>query len=135
VGQEAGQATVSRVFLDTHVVVWLYIGESKKLSPIAKRSIEKSVLVISPVVKLELAYLYEIGRLREPAESIVEDLTGRIGLVCETADYANVVNRAIGMTWTRDVFDRLVVAHAAMDASDLLSKDKIIRAHYASAIW
>jgi PIN domain nuclease of toxin-antitoxin system len=54
------------IYLDTHVVVWLYAGDAAVFSPGAKQAINSSPLSVSPVVRLELTYLYEIGRLRTP---------------------------------------------------------------------
>lgn len=51
------------IYLDTHVVIWLYIGDSTRFSETAKKAIEEHDLLISPLVTLELTYLYEIGRL------------------------------------------------------------------------
>lgn len=51
------------IYLDTHVVVWLYAGLTAKLSDLAKLLINKHELYISPIVRLELQYLYEIDGL------------------------------------------------------------------------
>lgn len=38
---------------------------------------------ISPIVRLELLYLFEIGRINQPADTIVAALSQRVGLsVC-----------------------------------------------------
>ncbi|WP_230458629.1 PIN domain-containing protein [Microcystis aeruginosa] len=51
------------IYLDTHIVVWLYAGLTAKLSDCAKHLINENELYISPIVRLELQYLYEIGRI------------------------------------------------------------------------
>jgi len=51
-------------YLDTHAVVWLYNNELKKFPTATLEFIEKSQLLISPMVILELGYLYEIKRNR-----------------------------------------------------------------------
>jgi PIN domain nuclease of toxin-antitoxin system len=56
----------SVVFLDTHITVWLYAGLIEKISQTAKKTIEANDLLISPMVKLELQYLFEIGRITGP---------------------------------------------------------------------
>jgi PIN domain nuclease of toxin-antitoxin system len=133
--EQAVGAEMKSLFLDSHVVIWLYRGEVQRFSRVAKDRIEKHALVISPAVKLELAYLHEIGRVNDPAEVIIEDLANRIGLELKSEDFVNISNRALGLSWTRDVFDRLIVAHAALEASTLVSKDQTIRKHYSHAVW
>jgi PIN domain nuclease of toxin-antitoxin system len=39
------------------------------------------------------------------------------------------------MKWTRDPFDRLITAQAALGESTLLTKDDTIRTNYANAVW
>lgn len=126
---------MTRVFLDTHVVVWLFAGDSKRLSKAARVAIEENDLAISPAVKLELGYLHEIGRFRFSADTVVRDLAVRVGLQVDATPFEQVINHALEMTWTRDVFDRLIVAHAEVDAVQLVTKDGVIRKHYARAIW
>ncbi len=59
------------IYLDTHIVVWLYAGLTAKLSDCAKHLINENELYISPIVRLELQYLYEIGRITEKSDDIV----------------------------------------------------------------
>ena len=47
------------IYLDTHILVWLYGGMVDLLSEKAKTLIESEDLVISPLVELELQYLFE----------------------------------------------------------------------------
>ncbi len=39
------------------------------------------------------------------------------------------------LTWTRDPFDRWIVATAKLHRSPLITKDEKIQHHYADAIW
>lgn len=55
------------IYLDTHVIVWLYLGNLSKFSDPAKVAINTQEIAISPIVSLELTYLHEIGRLRTNA--------------------------------------------------------------------
>jgi len=41
----------------------------------------------------------------------------------------------VSSEWTRDPFDRLIVAHAAANDARLLTKDEKIRRHYKRAVW
>ena len=46
------------IFLDTHIVVWLYAGCVKKLSKPVVEQIENNDLFISQLVRLEMQYLF-----------------------------------------------------------------------------
>lgn len=126
-------AAVTR--LDTHVVVWLYAGEIQRLSPRAVRAVEQDTLVVSPFVQLELTYLHEIGRLTVGGPAIVSDLTARLGLTMSDVPLAVVIAEADALGWTRDPFDRLIVADALAAGSPLLTRDETIRHHTELAVW
>jgi PIN domain nuclease of toxin-antitoxin system len=123
------------IYLDTHVVAWLFAGDHKRLSRPAWLAIEAHDLLISPAAMLELEYLYETKRIGTPGGAVVEDLADRIGLrLCDLA-FADVARAALAQQWTRDAFDRLIVGQAAVRATALLTKDRTIRRHYSSAVW
>lgn len=123
------------IFLDTHVVVWLYAGLVEKLSVSAAEQIETNEMYLSQMVKLELQYLYEIGRVKRQALTILNDLESRLGLKLRQSISAAVVELALGLNWTRDPFDRLIVAEANKEKAVLLSKDRTILANYRKAVW
>jgi PIN domain nuclease of toxin-antitoxin system len=125
----------SLTHLDTHVVAWLFAGRADLLSVRARSSIEEGDLVISPVVVLELQYLWETKRTTEPASVVVDDLVSRIGLGLSQAPFPAVARKAVELAWTRDPFDRLLVAQAALDGARLVTKDRVIRNHYAASVW
>ena len=123
------------IYLDTHIAVWLYAGLLEKFSQSVQTILNENEILISPIVRLELAYLYEIDRVREPAHVLVADLADRIGLrVCEK-DFNAVVSQATKLTWTRDPFVRLIVANAALNDNILISNDQNILEHYPHARW
>jgi PIN domain nuclease of toxin-antitoxin system len=123
------------VRLDTHVVVWLFAGEVERLSPVARDRLAVSDVTISSMVELELTYLHEIGRLTVSGAEIVSDLAERIGLIRSMIPFRAAVAAAASLTWTRDPFDRLIVADALAAGSQLVTKDAVIRAHCALALW
>lgn len=121
--------------LDTHVVVWLYAGELKRFPAAARRRLDAEMLRVSPAVVMELQFLHEIGRISVPAATLVAALVADIGLeVCELP-FHQIVAEACAFSWTRDPFDRLIVAHAMLRNSLLLTKDETILRHYAHATW
>ncbi len=90
--------------LDTQVVVWLAAGETEKLSPTAAEAIRKSGLAISPMVLLELQYLYEIKRILKEPLALLNDIDTQIGLKVQDASFAGVLHTALFETWTHDPF-------------------------------
>lgn len=123
------------IYLDTHVVVWLYAGLIKQFRPTAVTLINQHDLVVSPIVRLELQYLFEIGRISSDAHTIAADLTQRVGLTICAKPFDTVVTSSLSVTWTRDPFDRLIVAQAAVQNDLLLSKDQKILTNYGQARW
>lgn len=58
------------MYLDTHVVVWLYEKDEQRISPLARELIESSDLLVSPMVLLEVEYLFETGRINARAAEV-----------------------------------------------------------------
>ena len=123
------------IYLDTHVVVWLYAGEIKKLTKQARELINEHEVIISPVVRLELQYLFEIQRIRDEANEIVLDLSDRIGLKMCDKSLNTIISGSLDLSWTRDPFDRIIVANAAINQNILVSKDQNILKNYEKAMW
>ena len=123
------------IYLDTHILVWLYAGEVGRLSAVGQQLLRQHDLLVSPIVSLEVQYLYEIQRIQVDAPTLMADLRYRLGMkVCEKP-FDRVVERSWQYDWTRDPFDRLIVAQASLDDDLLLTKDETIRAHYLFARW
>lgn len=123
------------IYLDTHVVYDLACGIVKRLSEHAKNLIERHTLIVSPLVELELSYLYEIGRISYGGEKIIDYLGKEIGLIRDTTPLLIIVRKAHALTWTRDPFDRIVVATALVANADyLITRDKTIQKYFSKAI-
>lgn len=120
--------------LDTHVAVWLRMGDKRRLRPI-KRTLDHSQLVLSPFVLLELQTLFEIGRLRETGRWILKSLGEDHGVELATAGLDRAAERAVDLTFTRDPFDRLIAAHALAASAVLLSADGELLRHVSCAQW
>lgn len=123
------------ILLDTHLVVWLYGGERDRIPAAVQQRLNREQLGLSPFVQLELAYLYEVGRVRSSAQAVVEELGTRLELVVADVGAAAVCSAALGLTWTRDPFDRLLAAHATVASLPLVTKDQSIRQHLPLAWW
>ena len=115
--------------------MWLYAGDLKKISKPAQKFINKNEIYICSIVRLELQYLFEIGRITVESKEIIIDLSGRIGLKICDKNFNIIVNGALDLSWTRDPFDRIIVANAALNNNILLTKDKNILANYENARW
>ena len=114
--------------------MWLYAGKIKKLSEQAKELINDHEVIISPIVRLELQYLFEIQRITDEANQIIFDLSDRIGLkICDKSLHT-IVSNALAISWIRDPFDRIIVANATVDRNILLTKDQNILGNYEKAI-
>jgi PIN domain nuclease of toxin-antitoxin system len=125
----------SLMYLDTHVLVWLCTRKTELLSPRAVAAIEDRSCIISPACVLELQYLYEIGRLSDPGDTIVGNLADEIGLQVCAIPFQRVIHEALRMRWTRDPFDRIIAATALAADTFLLTKDITIRKHFRKAVW
>ena len=64
--------------------------------------------------------MFEIGRVTVEPDGIVGDLVSRTGLQVCSRPFDRVVTQAIAQTWTRDPFDRLIVAQAALQDNLLM---------------
>jgi PIN domain nuclease of toxin-antitoxin system len=124
------------IYLDTHVVLWLYLRRGEGLSERARHLIEyEPEILISPMVLLELDYLHEASRTTLGSASLFNYLHQQIGLqVCQKS-FPDIVRSASELSWTRDPFDRLITAQSAIDRNKLITKDQIILDHYEHAVW
>ena len=121
--------------LDTHAVVWLYAGAVELFPAAARRLLEEHDLGVSPAVVLELQYLREIKRITATPDAVMHSLAALMSLHVLDLSFSAVVHAAMTNTWTRDPFDRLIVATAACDNACLLTKDAAILRHYPKACW
>ena len=117
------------------VTMFLMAGEVEKLSDRAVELIEVSEIACSPMVRLELTYLNEVGRLNVAAADVVSDLGRRVGLAESDLPLAALVDAAAPLGWTRDPFDRMIVADALAAGSPLLTADTAILDRVDSAVW
>lgn len=59
----------------------------------------------------------------------------RIGLQLCKHTFTDVIQIAAKQSWTRDPFDRIITAQAAIGSNVLITKDNGIRKHYEYALW
>lgn len=124
------------VYLDTQIVVWLCENRTDRLTPAAVEALENADLLISPMVMLELAYLYEINRLLKPPLALLNQLESQTGIRQCDHGFPATIHTALFETWTRDPFDRVIVAQARSNGyTPLISSDAKIRENYPKTIW
>lgn len=125
---------MSVVMIDTHVVVALYKRRVSGLSRQAQRLLDGSTVFYSPVAVLELELLHEIGRAQVEAVAVCQFLNRELGINEGTERLNDIVRHALPLRFTRDPFDRLIVAHADLLRAPLITLDEHMRAHYPRAI-
>ncbi len=123
------------IYLDTHVVVWLYQGDLSLFTKKVKNLLENEALMISPMVRLELKLLQEIEKINVQPDTILNELHYSMGLTEYNGPMDLVIHHSLSLSWTRDPFDRIIVANAAAENMALITKDQRILAHYSAAIW
>jgi PIN domain nuclease of toxin-antitoxin system len=123
------------IILDTHVVIWLYEGLTHKFPKATQKIIDEHDLKISAASFLELQFLYEINRITKDASEITDDLHLRVGLQIADSNLALIAKQAQPLHWTRDPFDRLIVADALLLQCQLITKDRTILENCEQAIW
>ena len=94
------------ILLDTNALIWLDANH-RRARPLRKQT---APLRLSPATLLELQFLADAGRVRVDLAEVLSDYRW-------TLDEPPVLAwmlRAAEQGWTRDPFDRLIVAHARL---------------------
>lgn len=125
------------IHLDTQIVAWLYLRKTRNLGEAAQKLLRRAKApVISPLVIVELEILTELGRISPPSvPAMIATLEEQIGLVQSDASMSAVSEAACRFAWTRDPFDRLIVANAMADGAILITADQVILRHFDKAVW
>jgi PIN domain nuclease of toxin-antitoxin system len=121
-------------FIDTHVAVWLYADKALVPDDVLA-FLDAEDLLLSPMAALEIEYLREIGRIAVDSRSILASLAETVGLRLEERHLARALLAARDLKWTRDPFDRIIVAHAEVMGIPLVTRDGIVREHCRLARW
>jgi PIN domain nuclease of toxin-antitoxin system len=106
--------------LDTNAIIWLHLGHPRS-RPLQRHP---GRLSISPASVLELQYLTEAGKLA--LRGGVMDLAHDPAWVLDDPPSADWFEEATDVTWTRDPFDRLLVAHARVRGWRLATGDRLL---------
>ncbi len=105
------------------------------LSVTARRTLDREPIGMSAMVALELETLHESGKLKNEPDRVIGILERNMDLVRSAASFVDIVEAARTFAWTRDPFDRLIVANAMADGVRLLTADETILQHFKGAVW
>ncbi len=122
-------------FLDTHAAVFLWEGRIEVFGPASRKTLEQSTLLISPMVRLELQFLKEVGKIKVEPDQILGSLGSDLGVTLTNDPLDALVAHAMSLTWTRDPFDRMIVATALLHKVPLVTRDGLIRENFSGAVW
>ncbi len=87
------------------------------------------------MVLFELKMLQEIGRVNPAPNEWLTILQRDFGVVVCPVPFHQVIGASHSETWTRDPFDRIIVAQAKAAGGKLVSKDRRIRDHFPDTVW
>ena len=97
------------ILLDTNALIWLEQGHARSRALLqADRQ-----LYVSPATFLELQFLIEVGRIRLRSGTL-DRLADDDRWLVDDPPAAAWFRQALDLSWTRDPFDRLLVAHARL---------------------
>lgn len=115
------------ILLDTNAVIWMLRGH-RRARPLTRLP----RLYISPVSLLEVQMLVEIGRGRLTAGKSVTDIADDPRWLQDEPAAGDWFHRATDISWTRDPFDRLIVAHARARGWKLATGDTALAEHLSA---
>lgn len=118
------------ILLDTNALVWLDQGH-RRARPLARG---RRRLYVSPASLLEIQFLTEAGRARLRAGSSAAELADDERWLLDDPPAAAWFDRALALAWTRDPFDRLLVAHAGLRGWRLATGDRDLIERLGSAL-
>ncbi len=117
------------ILLDTNALLWLHRGDSRAAALTGRGA----RLYASPASMLELQFLCESGRLRLRRGASIAQLIHDEHWVLDDPSSAAWFEKATEVGWTRDPFDRLLVAHARLRKWRLATGDRGLIERLAAA--
>lgn len=96
------------ILLDTNALLWLDRAHPRA-RPLARWT---GRLYVSPASLLEIQLLLEIGRVKLRGSTTTAAFARDTRWLVDSPPSTSWFEEALALTWTRDPFDRLLVAHA-----------------------
>lgn len=131
----SGVVRLTRIYLDTHVAIWIVEKKLAKFPRQVLAVIKEANLYLPAMVRLELQVLSEIGKLKLMPQQIIDSLHESLSFQVSAVPFSDVCEAAQGLSWTRDVFDRMIVAETMCGGGRLITADTKIHEHYPKALW
>jgi PIN domain nuclease of toxin-antitoxin system len=110
--------------LDTHFILWT-VSSSSRLKHYSWLE-DYLPWTISPVSLLEIQLLSEVGKLRVENPRFTRQIMGDSRFALDDISLATLTHKALELGWTRDPFDRMIVAHSLARRLPLCSVDELI---------
>jgi PIN domain nuclease of toxin-antitoxin system len=121
-------APVRKVTLLLDTLIWLVL-ESKRLANF--RWLDRyRPWGVSPVSFLEIQFLAEVGRLSVRNPEFTSTVMKDRRFIIDDISLETLVGHALRLDWTRDPFDRLLVAHSLARRVALCTTDRAIRSRH-----
>jgi PIN domain nuclease of toxin-antitoxin system len=123
-----------RLLLDTHALLWA-LEDNPQLSPRARQAIEdpSNEVVVNSASAVEIAIKKSLGKLRAPDELVaaIKDA----GFSTTVIGFSEAM--ALGtLPWHHsDPFDRLLVAHALVTGTPIVTRDPQIARYQVQIVW
>ncbi|RLT20203.1 MAG: type II toxin-antitoxin system VapC family toxin [Planctomycetota bacterium] len=115
---------MSRILLDTHLLLWA-VAEPRKLPPGARKRIEEADVFVSAASLWEVSIKAALGKLAaDPAELLAEIEPAGFTLLPITGEHAAAVAKLPAVH--ADPFDRMLVAQAKTEPLLLLTNDAVL---------
>jgi PIN domain nuclease of toxin-antitoxin system len=116
------------ILLDTNALIWLWRGHRR-----VKSLATAGRLFASPASILELQMLAESGRVVLRREITAAAALADERWVIDEVPSTRWLSAAANVAWTRDPFDRLIVAHARLRGWKLATADRAVLAQLTSS--
>lgn len=113
------------ILLDTNALLWLE-ADHPRARALGK---SKARLYASPASLLEVQFLAELGRVRLKGVASARELADGARWKLDEPPSRGWFDEAHDLPWTRDPFDRLIVAHARARRWKLATSDANILTH------
>lgn len=126
---------MSRLLLDTNVVVWMLLGDRSAVSPAAQEALqdEDHALAVSAASVWEIAIKRSLGKLEIEDRWAAALAALDVQAMPVTALHTEQVER---LPWHhRDPFDRLLIAQAGIEDCAIVTADQQFGAYGVRVIW
>ena len=115
------------ILLDTNALLWFWTNH-RRAAPLG---VHVASLMTSPICLLELQFLVEVGRIAAPRGVTAAILSADPRIAVDDVGSLALAEHALPLSWTRDPFDRLIVAHARARRWRLATGDRLLLSHLA----